>query len=172
MIIVTVQLVSILYVGPCTDHSIKGLFTCASSESMANIVFYTMLFFINVVCGARAAKYLVETSSALHELVFYIDAHHFHVELAGHPARDGNTGEGSRGSEAGTPGLCDDVASAQAVNAARVKFTRGLAQHVERDPGPSLFDLVRISPNSLIAILVYVVATALSLFYKQVFHVS
>jgi hypothetical protein len=131
-----------------------------------------MLFFINVVCGARAAKYLVETSSALHELVFYIDAHHFHVELAGHPARDGTTGEGSRGSEAGTPGLCDDVASAQAVNAARVKFTRGLAQHVERDPGPSLFDLVRISPNSLIAILVYVVATALSLFYKQVFHVS
>jgi hypothetical protein len=112
---------------------------------------------------------------ALHELVFYIDAHHFHVELAGHPARDGNTGEGSRVSEAGTPGLCDDVASAQAVNTARVKFTRGLAQHgVERDPGPSLFDLVRISPNSLIAILCtsWPRRCPCSTSTGQVFHVS
>lgn len=202
MAIVTVQLVSILYAGNCrSQHSIQQLLSCGSAESLVSILFYTVLFLVNVVCGARATKFLVDTSQALHELVFYIDAHHCHVDLARcggdmsrldvstsgnsdlklNPARSlpragAGTADSTCHSSSGCLGCAQCTGSAagdiHAEHSSRMKFLRGLADYVQRDPGPSLFDLVRISPNALFAMLVYVVATGLSLFYKQVFHTT
>jgi hypothetical protein len=184
MAIVTVQLVSLLYAGNCrSQRSIQELLSCGSGESLVSIVFYTVLFLINVVFGARATKFLVDTSQALHELVFYIDAHHCHVDLV--QRRDRTSPSDAPASfdlRLNAHDLCigepeaRDLEDRSGVSAAghnvRVKFLRGLADCVQRDPGPSLFDLVRISPNALLAMLVYAIATGLSLFYKQVFHTT
>jgi hypothetical protein len=160
------------------------MITCAAPQALINILFYTVQFFMNVILGALAAKYVDDSAKALHDLTFYIDAYHKHLGLpmmpsgglADQPGRGlqqsadwRSVGHGGSAAVAVVE-QCDDQGGS--VNTALVKFTRGLAEHVERDQGPSLFDMVAISPNSLIAMFVYVVATGVSLFYKQMFHVS